>query len=74
MEQVGGNHYKKLAIDPIEYGVRNKLGFLEVSIIKYVTRFRDKGGIQDLDKAIHCIERLKQYYSEEDLKNESSNK
>ena len=56
--QVGGDHYKKLAIQPIEYIHANKLGFCEGSVIKYVTRWRDKNGIADLEKAKHFIELL----------------
>lgn len=56
--QVGGDHYKKLAIQPMEYSMANKLDPLQHTAIKYVTRFRDKNGIEDLRKAIHCIEML----------------
>lgn len=56
--QVGGDHYKSMAIQPMEYSMANKLDACQHTIIKYVTRFRDKGGIQDLEKAKHCIELL----------------
>lgn len=56
--QVGGNHYTKLAIQPMEYSFKNKLDPCQHTIIKYVTRFRDKGGKQDLEKAIDCIQML----------------
>jgi len=56
--QVGGNHYSKLAIQPIEYIYKNNIPFPEGSVIKYVTRWRDKGGIKDLQKAKHFIELL----------------
>lgn len=56
--QVAGDHYKKLAIQPVEYIHANGLGFCEGSVIKYVTRWRDKGGIKDLEKAKHFIEML----------------
>lgn len=56
--QVDGNHYKKLAIQPVEYIHANKLGFIEGSVIKYVTRWRDKNGIRDLEKAKHFIDLL----------------
>jgi hypothetical protein len=56
--QVGGDHYKKLAIQPMEYSMANKLDACQHTIIKYVTRFRDKGGIADLDKAKHVIDML----------------
>jgi len=56
--QVGGDHYKAMAIQPMEYSMANKLDACQHTIIKYVTRFRDKGGIQDLEKAKHCIDLL----------------
>lgn len=56
--QIGGNHYKKLAIQPMTYSMENKLDPLQHTIIKYVTRFRDKNGIEDLEKAKHCIDML----------------
>lgn len=56
--QVGGNHYSKLAIQPAEYAHANGLGGLQMNVIKYVTRYRDKNGEQDLRKAIHCLELL----------------
>jgi len=56
--QVGGDHYKKLAIQPITYIMENELGFCEGSIVKYITRWRDKGGIEDLRKVIHFAELL----------------
>jgi len=57
-EQVGGNHYSKLAIQPVDYIHKNKIPFIEGNVIKYVTRWRDKGGIKDLQKAKHFIELL----------------
>ena len=56
--QIGGDHYKSMAIQPMEYSMANKLDACQHTIIKYVTRFRDKGGIQDLKKAKHCIDLL----------------
>lgn len=57
-KQVGGDHYKKLAIQPIEYCHKNKMGPLESAVVKYITRYKDKNGKTDLEKAIHCIELL----------------
>ena len=54
-QQVGGNHYKKLAIQPVEFILHNALGFCEGNVIKLVTRWKDKGGIQDLQKAQHYL-------------------
>lgn len=56
--QVGGDHYTKLAIQPMQYSMANKLDACQHTIIKYVTRFRDKGGIADLQKAKHVIDML----------------
>ncbi len=50
-DQVGGDHYHKLAIQPIEYISANRLGYCEGNIVKYVTRWKDKGGLEDLLKA-----------------------
>lgn len=56
--QVGGEHYKKLAIQPVEYIHANGIGYFEGNIIKYVTRWRGKGDIADLLKARHYIDML----------------
>lgn len=56
--QEGGNHYKAMAIQPVEYVHRNGLGFVEGSVIKYVSRWRAKGGIADLKKARHFLDLL----------------
>lgn len=56
--QEGGDHYKHLAIQPAEYSIRNRLGFAEGAVVKYVTRWRAKGGVDDLRKARHFIDLL----------------
>ena len=56
--QVGGSHYKSMAIQPIEYIHANNMPFIEASILKYISRWRNKNGIQDLMKAKHFIELL----------------
>lgn len=56
-KQVGGDHYD-LPIQPIEYILKNDLGFVEGNIIKYVTRYKRKNGMQDLLKAKHYLEML----------------
>lgn len=56
--QVAGTHYKKLKIQPIEYIHANSIGFAEGNVIKYVTRWRDKGGVKDLEKARHFLDLL----------------
>jgi hypothetical protein len=56
--QESGNHYKDKGIQPIVYIHANNLGFCEGNVVKYVTRWRDKGGEADLRKAIHYLELL----------------
>ena len=56
--QYGGNHYKDKAIQPWDYVVANNLGYLEGSIIKYVSRYKDKNGLEDLYKARHFLDKL----------------
>jgi hypothetical protein len=58
--QVGGGHYKQCAIQPIEYCQKNGLNALESFVVKYVTRHQDKNGVEDINKAIHCLELLKE--------------
>jgi hypothetical protein len=64
-KQVSGDHYKDKAIQPIIYIHANNLGFCEGNVVKYVTRWREKGGVADLRKAIHYIELLIQLETEQ---------
>jgi hypothetical protein len=48
--QVGGDHYRNKAIQPIQYIMANKLPFCEGNIVKYITRWREKGGVEDIRK------------------------
>ena len=57
-EQVGGDWYSKLDIQPAVYAERNHLSYLQGNAIKYMTRYKDKGGVEDLSKAMHCIKIL----------------
>ena len=57
-KQVGGQHYKDRAIQPVQYIHANGLGFFEGNVIKYVTRWRDKNGLADIEKAKHYLELL----------------
>jgi len=57
-QQVGGAHYKSLPIQPAEYCQKNGLHWCEANVVKYVTRHREKGGRQDIEKAIHYLELL----------------
>ena len=56
--QVAGNHYKGKALQPWDYIVSNKLGYLEGNIVKYISRYAEKGGLADVYKAKHYIEKL----------------
>ena len=56
--QVAGNHYKGKAIQPWDYIASNQLGYFEGNIVKYVSRWKEKGGVQDLEKAKHYLEKL----------------
>lgn len=56
--QVGGDHYKAKASQPWDYIVSNEMGFLAGNVVKYVTRYRDKNGVEDLKKARHYLDKL----------------
>lgn len=56
--QVGGSHYRHLDIQPFDYVTANGLGYAEGSVVYYVTRWRQKGGVEDLRKALHTLEML----------------
>ena len=56
--QIGGSHYKNKGVQPIEYIMANGLGFCEGNVIKYVSRWRDKNGLDDLLKTKHYLEFL----------------
>ena len=57
-KQVGGTHYKSMAIQPVEFILANDLGFCEGNIIKYTCRYKQKGGVEDLKKVIHYAQLL----------------
>ena len=61
-KQVGGGHYKQYAIQPAQFALANNLDYAQSNAIKYIVRHKDKNGVQDLDKAIHYIELLKQHH------------
>lgn len=56
--QAGGNHYKDMAIQPVEFIHANGIPYLEGNVVKYVSRWRKKNGISDLEKARHYIDLL----------------
>ena len=57
-EQVGGSHYKGMTIQPVEFIHRNGIGFVEGCCIKYLCRWKQKNGVEDLKKARHFIDML----------------
>ena len=65
-KQVGGDHYKKYKIQPDYFVFSNKIPYHEGSAIKYIVRHRDKGGADDIRKAIHFLELILEYeYTDE---------
>ena len=54
--QIGGNHYRDMPIQPVEFIVENRIPFLEGNVIKYTCRHLSKGGVEDLRKAKHYID------------------
>jgi hypothetical protein len=57
-KQVAGTHYKDMPIQPVEYIHANALGYFEGNVVKYISRWRKKGGVADLEKAKHYVELL----------------
>ena len=56
--QHGGTHYKDKAVQPWDYIASNNLGYFEGNIVKYVSRWKDKNGVEDLKKAMHYLQKL----------------
>ena len=56
--QVDGDHYKDMAIQPAEFIYANNIGYMEGNVIKYVSRWKKKNGLKDLEKAKHYVELL----------------
>ena len=61
-EQVGGDHYKKLGIQPVELIRDINANFFQGNVIKYITRYKDKNGIKDLEKAKHYLELIEELH------------
>jgi len=57
-KQIGGNHYKDMKIQPLDFIIQNEIPYIEGNIIKYVSRYKAKNGLQDLEKAMHYLEIL----------------
>jgi hypothetical protein len=62
-KQVDGSHYKDMQIQPIIYIYANNIPFIEGNVIKYVSRWKNKNGIKDLEKARHLIDMLIEFES-----------
>ena len=62
-KQIDGSHYKDMTIQPVIYIYANKIPFIEGNIIKYVSRWKNKNGIKDLEKARHLIDMLIEFES-----------
>ena len=60
--QVGGDHYKKLGIQPIELIRDINANFFQGNVIKYITRYKYKNGIKDLEKAKHYLELIEELH------------
>ena len=60
-KQPGGNHYRVMAIQPIEYILKNELGYMEANVVKYVSRHVAKNGSEDIKKAIHYLEMILEF-------------
>lgn len=56
--QHGGTHYKDKAVQPWDYIASNNLGYFEGNIVKYVSRWKEKNGVEDLKKAMHYLQKL----------------
>lgn len=56
--QIGGDHYRGKTIQPWDFIAANELGYFEGNIVKYVFRWKDKGGVNDLKKARHYLDKL----------------
>jgi len=52
-KQIGGSHYKFYKIQPYEFISKNNLSFFQGNVVKYVCRYQNKNGIEDLEKIIH---------------------
>ena len=59
-KQVAGNHYQGFKIQPSKFVIENKMLFPEGCAIKYICRHQSKGKLQDIEKAIHYLEMIKE--------------
>lgn len=66
-KQIGGLHYQSKVIQPWDYIAVNNLGYFEGNVVKYVSRWREKGGVEDLRKAQHYLQKLIELQVSEDI-------
>ncbi len=66
-KQVGGEHYKRYAVEPWDFIIQNNLSYLCGNVVKYVVRADDKAGVQDIDKAIHYLEKMREQFVKVDV-------
>ena len=57
-KQVGGSHYSEMTIEPIVYITKNNIPYREGNVIKYISRYKNKNGLEDLKKAQHYVQML----------------
>ena len=67
--QIGGNHYQSKTIQPWEameswFTNEEFVGYLKGNILKYIIRYKDKGGVEDLKKAQHYLAKLTEILEE----------
>lgn len=66
-KQEGGDHYKTMKIQPLEFIHANSLNFCVGNIIKYACRYQNKNGLEDLKKVKHYVELLAKLEYNEDI-------
>ena len=70
--QVGGQHYKKCKIEPVEYINANGLDFFEGNCLKYLSRHKYKNKDEDIKKLMHYASYILKYqygYTDEEIRN-----
>ena len=58
--QIGGGHYIKNKYQHWDYVIDTNLHYLLSCATKYIARWRDKNGIEDLQKPIHYLEKAEE--------------
>ena len=66
-KQVGGSHYKDMKIQPVEFIIKNELGFCEGNVVKYICRYKQKGGREDLLKVKHYVDLILEELEDEGI-------